>query len=85
VPASDFRYAARPDQRSNTLGNGYADKAAEYTRYAERCVEAVKMIPDREDRTLHREMAAEWLGLAQRLVEEATFGAQPKRRKTSQA
>jgi hypothetical protein len=30
-------------------------------------------------------MAAEWLRLAQRLVEEATFGAQPKRRKTSQA
>jgi DNA primase len=68
----------------DTLGHGNADKAAEYTRYAKRCVETAKTLPDREDRSLHREMAAEWLRLAERLVEEATFSAQPKRRKTSQ-
>jgi hypothetical protein len=68
----------------DTLGNGNADKAAEYTRYAEHCVEMAKILRDREDRSLHREMAAEWLKLAQRLIEEATFSVQQNRRKTNQ-
>jgi hypothetical protein len=67
------------------LRNQNADKAAEYTHYAEHCVETAKILPDQEDRTLHREMAAEWLRLAELIAERATLSAQPslKRRKTS--
>jgi hypothetical protein len=61
-----------------------ADKAAEYMRYAEHCVKTAKILGQHEARTLHREMAAEWMELAQRRMEEATSGAQsiPQRRKT---
>ena len=67
------------------MRNENADKAAEYTHYAERCVETAKTLTNQEDRTLHREMAAEWLRLAQLIAERATLSAQPslKRRKTT--
>jgi hypothetical protein len=86
VPFSDFRYPARPNRRSNTLRSENADKAAEYVRYAECCVETAKTLPDREGRSLHREMAAEWLKLAHLIAEDAAYSApsSPKRRKTSQ-
>ena len=66
------------------MGNENADKAAEYMRYAERCVETAKTLLDREDRRLHREMAAEWLRLAQLIAEDAADSARssPKARKT---
>jgi hypothetical protein len=59
-----------------------ADKAAEYMRYAEHCVKTAKILGQHEAR--NREMAAEWMELAQRRMEEATSGAQsiPQRRKT---
>jgi hypothetical protein len=56
--------------REGTLGIGNAGKAAEYTHYAEHCVETAKILPNQEDRSLHREMAAEWLRLAQLISEE---------------
>jgi hypothetical protein len=67
------------------LGITNADKAAEYMLYAEHCVKTAKSLGPHEARTLHREMAAEWMELAQRLMEEATFSARsiPKRRKAS--
>jgi hypothetical protein len=72
--------------KGGILRNQNADKAAEYMRYAERCVETAKTLRDREDRSLHREMAAEWLRLAQLIAEEAADSAQssPKRRKIRQ-
>jgi hypothetical protein len=44
--------------------SGEEQKAAEYQVYAEHCVRTAAMIPDRESRVLLREMAAEWLKLA---------------------
>jgi hypothetical protein len=64
------------------LGIANADKAAEYTRYAEHCVETAKILPHHEARTLHREMAAEWIRLAQGIVEEAAIpSAKPAERR----
>ena len=86
MPPCDFRYSIRSRSTEDTLRNENADKAAEYMRYAEHCVATAKTLPDREDRSLHREMAAEWLRLAQRIAEDAAHSAQSisKRRKTSQ-
>ena len=47
-----------------------ADKADEYMHYAEHCMKTARTISDREHRTLHREMAAEWIKLAQAMVED---------------
>ena len=55
------------------MRNGDADEAAVYTRYAERCVETAKTLRDREERSPLREMAAEWLRLAERIAEEAVL------------
>jgi hypothetical protein len=69
----------------DALGNGNADKAAVYTAYAECCVKTAKTLRDREDRSLQREMAAEWLRLAQLIAEDVaqTARSSPKARKTS--
>ncbi|MFZ0504483.1 MAG: hypothetical protein WAM44_12270, partial [Chthoniobacterales bacterium] len=40
------------------------DKFREYTRYAEYCTNMVAAITDQEARCVQREMAAEWLRLA---------------------
>ena len=40
------------------------DKHREYTRYAEHCLKMVAAAPDQEYRTIQREMATEWLKLA---------------------
>jgi hypothetical protein len=40
------------------------DKHKEYVRFAVHCLEIVPAIPDQEYRTTQREMAAEWLKLA---------------------
>ena len=72
--------------REDTLGRTDADKAAEYIRYAEQCVEAARTLRHQDARSLHREMAAEWIRLAQQVAEGAAFGSQPnrKRRKSGQ-
>jgi hypothetical protein len=36
----------------------------QYTRYAAHCLDLVTSIESRDDRTINREMAAEWLKLA---------------------
>jgi hypothetical protein len=36
----------------------------EYANYAHHCMKIVNKIPDQESRMIHREMAAEWLKLA---------------------
>jgi hypothetical protein len=40
------------------------DKHKQYARYATHCLKVVFAIPDQEYRTIQREMAAEWLRLA---------------------
>ncbi len=40
------------------------DKHKEYTRYAAHCLALVTSIKDRHDRVINREMAAEWVKLA---------------------
>ncbi len=40
-------------------------KRDEYVRYAEHCLRITATIPDRDWRMLQREMAAEWLRLAE--------------------
>ena len=41
------------------------DKYKDYARYAERCLNMVAVTTDRRSRAIHREMAAEWLRLAE--------------------
>jgi hypothetical protein len=43
-------------------------KYKEYARYAAHCLEMVPRIPTREYRTLQREMAAEWIKLADTIL-----------------
>jgi len=40
------------------------DKHKEYVRYAEHCLKMVPGTPNQEYRSIQREMAAEWLKLA---------------------
>ena len=40
------------------------DKHKEYAHYAAHCLEMVPMAPDQEFNAIQREMAAEWLKLA---------------------
>jgi hypothetical protein len=40
------------------------DKHKEYVRYASHCLEMVNVTSDQEYRSIQREMAAEWLRLA---------------------
>lgn len=40
------------------------DKHKEYTRFAAHCLEMVTIARDQESRSIQREMAAEWLQLA---------------------
>jgi hypothetical protein len=40
------------------------DKYKDYRRYAERCLNMVAGTTDQESRSIQREMAAEWLRLA---------------------
>jgi hypothetical protein len=40
------------------------DKHKEYARYAEHCLRMVRAAPDQESCTIQREMAVEWLRLA---------------------
>ncbi len=42
------------------------NKHEEYVRYAEHCLAMAKLAPDQESRSIQREMAAEWLRLAEK-------------------
>jgi hypothetical protein len=44
------------------------DQHKEYARYAEHCLKLVPAIPDQEYRSIQREMAAEWLKLADAII-----------------
>ena len=44
------------------------DKHKEYVRYAEHCLKTATVVTDQETRVMLREMAAEWLKLADQLA-----------------
>jgi hypothetical protein len=44
------------------------DKHKEYSHYAEHCLQMVPKIPDQEYRAIQREMAAEWIKLAEAVL-----------------
>jgi hypothetical protein len=44
------------------------DKHKEYSHYAEHCLQMVPRIPDQEYRAIQREMAAEWIKLAEAVL-----------------
>jgi hypothetical protein len=44
------------------------DKHKEYSHYAEHCLRLVPQIPDQEYRNIQREMAAEWIRLAEAVL-----------------
>jgi hypothetical protein len=45
------------------------DKHKDYVRYAKHCLEVVHQITDQDHRAINREMAAEWLKLADDIIE----------------
>ena len=45
------------------------DKHKEYARYAEHCLELVPRAPSQEYRAIQREMAAEWIKLADAILQ----------------
>jgi len=45
------------------------DKHKEYARYAEHCLHMVTVAKDQDDRALQREMAAEWIKLADTILQ----------------
>ena len=51
------------------------EKQRDYARYAEHCLKQVASSPDQNSRSLLREMAAEWLNLADRAETEDTVVA----------
>ena len=44
------------------------DKHKDYTRYAEHCLNMVTAAKDQDSRSIQREMAAEWLKLADAIL-----------------
>jgi hypothetical protein len=48
----------------------------EYADFAKHCLKVARSLRDREDRIAHREMAAEWIRLAEMMTEDATHSAQ---------
>jgi hypothetical protein len=45
------------------------DKHKDYVRYATHCLEVAPEITDRDHRAINREMATEWLALADAIIE----------------
>jgi hypothetical protein len=48
------------------------NKHKEYTRYAAHCLGLAPALTDQEDRVINREMAAEWLKLADDIIALST-------------
>jgi hypothetical protein len=55
-------------QAGKIMGAPKNSKYIEYVRYAEHCLEMAPALTDQEYRTIQREMAAEWLKLADAII-----------------
>jgi hypothetical protein len=60
-----------------------ADKAMLYASYAETCLKAAPVLPDREARVVHREMAAEWFRLAEQAATSDMARGKPNKKQGS--
>jgi hypothetical protein len=54
----------RGDAKGGTMAILKSDKHKEYAHYAEHCLRMVPVAPDQEYSAIQREMAVEWLRLA---------------------
>ena len=54
----------RRRQRGTIMATPKIDRHKDYARYAEHCLNMVTAAKDQESRAIQREMAAEWLRLA---------------------
>jgi hypothetical protein len=60
------------------MGNPKNDKHKEYARFAAHCLETATMARNQESRSIQREMAAEWLKLADAILRQSKPGRDPK-------
>jgi hypothetical protein len=59
------------EQQGGVMAAPDKDKHKEYSRYAATCLEMVVVAPNQEARAVQREMAAEWLKLADDIIEQS--------------
>jgi hypothetical protein len=52
-------------------GRSKSDTHKEYARYAAHCLDVVTVAKSQDDRAIQREMAAEWLKLADAILQPA--------------
>jgi len=72
-----------PHDEEGIMADPKINKHKEYVRYANHCLEMVLMAKDQESRSIQREMAGEWLRLADTLIAHHPVkprGRQPARR-----
>jgi hypothetical protein len=64
-----FHAYAKPFARATSVGRRMADQSIDkrerYVAFATHCLQLAKVAADRKSRTVLREMAAEWLRLAE--------------------
>jgi hypothetical protein len=60
------------------MANLKKDKHKEYTRFAAHCLEMVTLARDQGSRSIQREMAAEWLKLADAILRPSKSRNNPK-------
>jgi hypothetical protein len=58
----------RGDAKGEIVAIPKNGKHKEYVRYAAHCLEMVPSVPDQEYRVIQRQMAAEWLKLADAVI-----------------
>jgi hypothetical protein len=58
--------------QGGTMADPKNEKHADYVRYAKHCLEITHEISDQDHRAINREMAAEWLKLADDIIELST-------------
>jgi hypothetical protein len=51
------------------MANPKNDKHKEYSHYAEHCLQMVPLAPTQKYRAIQREMAAEWIKLADAMID----------------
>jgi hypothetical protein len=59
----------RGDAKGGTMAIPKNDKHREYAHYAEHCLRMVPVAPSQEYRAIQREMAAEWIKLADAILQ----------------
>jgi DNA primase len=70
--------------RGHILALPTNNKHKQYARYAEHCLQLVPGIPDQEYRAVQREMAAEWLKLADEVLRSSKRQQTPPKRQQTQ-